>query len=86
MAQITVVNAIYGMSGASMDVTANCQAQVNTNPSNFISVTNAALGGDPDPGNRKSFAIIFYNSAVGGSAMRVATCAEESTLYLDTEV
>ena len=73
MSQITVVKAIYGMSGASIDVTDYCQAQVDNNYANFITVNNEVFGNDPDPGNRKSFAIIFYNAAASGSAMRAAS-------------
>lgn len=55
---IQVISATYATNNKGNDVTAICQASVNTG-NDDINVNNDSLGGDPDPGATKFFGITY---------------------------
>lgn len=55
---ITVISAVYGTTHNQVDVTQLCQ-QVVASGNDDIPVNNEFMGGDPDVGVVKSFAIIY---------------------------
>lgn len=55
---ITINYAVYGTTNKSKDVTQICQKIVSTG-NDDIPVNNTSMGGDPDPGVVKSFAIVY---------------------------
>lgn len=55
---IKIVSAVYGTTNSQVDVTGICQQMVD-NGNDDITVDNTTMGGDPDVGVVKSFAIIY---------------------------
>ncbi|RKH12091.1 hypothetical protein D7V97_09465 [Corallococcus sp. CA053C] len=79
---ITVISAVYGTTRKQVDVTQICQQAVASG-NDDISVNNTFMGGDPDFGVQKSFAIIYrLENAQNPSCYTVMACNEGSNLDL----
>jgi hypothetical protein len=85
---ITIINAAYGTTNNTANVTSICQ-QLVASGNDDIPVNNSTMGGDPDPGVIKSFAIVYLlanatNPASGGGAAcySVMTAIEGQTIDL----
>ena len=77
MATITVSAAVYASNNTGRDVTAFCQAIVNTG-SDDIPVNNTSFQ-DPDKGQKKYFTITF---SVSGGPLQYMGAEEGTTLDL----
>lgn len=77
---VTIVQALFGSANQGWDVTQTCQWLVS-NGATAIQV-NIGTFGDPDPGNLKTFSIVY--TAVGGGKQYLLACQENTTLNLPT--
>jgi hypothetical protein len=79
---IKVLYAVYGTTNTSVDVTQICQKAVASG-SDDITVTNTVMGGDPNFGVQKSFAIAYrLETAPNPQCYTVKTAKEGDTLDL----
>lgn len=79
---ITITYATYGTTNNNMDVTQVCQSIVDTG-NDDITVNNATMGGDPDPGVVKSFAIVYIlPGATNPECYTTQTATEGQTVDL----
>lgn len=76
---VQVIEAVYGSSGGSIDVTAAVQAQVDGGATT-ISASNAAFGTDPSPGIVKNFTVLYRV----GQSRYTAACGENESVTLVT--
>ncbi len=79
---LTIIYAVYGTTNKSANVTEICQQAVN-NGNDDIPVNNTFMGGDPDFGVVKSFAIVYRLQTATNPGCYVAlTATEGATLDL----
>ncbi|MGA7461243.1 MAG: hypothetical protein WBW69_13530 [Candidatus Korobacteraceae bacterium] len=71
----TVCAAVYYTSNAGYDVTTKIQGYLNQ--SETFTVNNTSMGGDPDPGVAKNFAMIYTN----GTHYYAVQCQENTVVY-----
>ncbi|AGP40475.1 hypothetical protein BE04_44275 [Sorangium cellulosum] len=79
---LKIVYAVYGTTNSSVNVTQICQQAVSTG-NDDIPVNNTFMGGDPDIGVVKSFAIVYQRqTAANPGCYTVMTATEGDTLDL----